>query len=287
MSALAGTLIVETAERPAGEYAAKLLADLGAEVIKVERPGGAPTRTMGPFKAGESALFAYLNANKKSVMLDLEDAEDRAALDQLLARANALIDDHDEGWGAGARFWPRSMAVRTRTSSTAPITPFGQGAPAEWQIARSLNVINAGGWAYHTPTEADPERPPLKGAGRFLADYESGIDAALCVAASLYRQPAGAKCGPVHRHRRSRGSAQPHRLRAWPDARRRSRTQHLAPRLRHGRPGDLVRLPRGPGVPVHDHHGALGEPVQADGRSRLGEGLPRRLARIPLHAATG
>ena len=58
MSALAGITIVEIAERPAGEYTGKLLADFGAEVIKVERPGGAPTRGMVPVKDGESALFA-------------------------------------------------------------------------------------------------------------------------------------------------------------------------------------------------------------------------------------
>ncbi len=49
-------------------------------------------------------------------------------------------------------------------------------------------MINAGGWAWHSPSETPPDKPPLKGAGRFLPDYESGIDAALCVASSLYRQ---------------------------------------------------------------------------------------------------
>jgi crotonobetainyl-CoA:carnitine CoA-transferase CaiB-like acyl-CoA transferase len=191
VNALAGTLIVETAERPAGEYAAKLLADFGAEVIKVERPGGAPTRHMGPFKAEESALFAYLNANKKSVVLDLAAPADRARFDALLARADALIDDHDEAWAELRGLARQVIAVAHPHLIHCAITPFGEGAPAEWQIARSLNVINAGGWAYHTPTEADPERPPLKGAGRFLTDYESGIDAGLCVLASLYRQRKG------------------------------------------------------------------------------------------------
>lgn len=188
MSALAGITIVELAERPAGEYTARLLADFGAEVIKVERPGGAPTRRMGPFKDGESALFHYLNAGKKSVVLDLTDSVGRATLDKLLARANALVDDHDEAWGAVHGLTATEVAAAYPHLVHAAITPFGQGAPPEWQIARSINVINAGGWAYHSPSEMPPEKPPLKGAGRFLPDYESAIDAATCVLASLHRQ---------------------------------------------------------------------------------------------------
>lgn len=186
--ALHGIVIVEIAERPAGENTGKLLADFGAEVIKVERPGGAPTRHMGPFREGESALFAYLNTNKKSVVLDLEKPEDRAALDRLLARANALIDDHDEAWGARHNLTPTAVAFAHPHLVHCVITPFGQGAPAEWQKARPINVINAGGWAYHSPSEMPHEKPPLKGAGRFLPDYESAIDATMATLASLHRQ---------------------------------------------------------------------------------------------------
>jgi len=188
MTALKGLLIIETAERVAGEYAAKLLADFGAEVIKIERPGGAPTRHMGPFKNGESALFAYLNTNKKSVVLDLDQPQDRARLDQLLARANALIDDHDEAWAEARSLTYPALSTTFPQLVHCVITPFGQGSPPEWQKARPINVINAGGWAYHSPSETPASKPPLKGAGRFLPDYESGIDAALCVVASLHRQ---------------------------------------------------------------------------------------------------
>ena len=180
--------IVEIAERPAGENTGKLLADFGAEVIKVERPGGAPTRHMGPFKEGESALFAYLNTNKKSVVLDLEKPEDRATLDQLLARANALIDDHDEAWNSARALRPEAVAAAHPHLVHCAITPFGQGAPAKWQKAHPINVINAGGWAYHSPSETPDEKPPLKGAGRFLPDYESALDAAMAMLASLHRQ---------------------------------------------------------------------------------------------------
>jgi crotonobetainyl-CoA:carnitine CoA-transferase CaiB-like acyl-CoA transferase len=58
-------------------------------------------------------------------------------------------------------------------------------APAELQNAKSLNVFHSSGWGFHTPSHADPAKPPLKGPGRFLTDYEAGLDAALCVASSL------------------------------------------------------------------------------------------------------
>jgi crotonobetainyl-CoA:carnitine CoA-transferase CaiB-like acyl-CoA transferase len=188
VSALKGLVIVELAERVCGEYCGKLIADFGAEVIKVERLGGSPTRRMGPFKDGQpgperSALFAYLNTNKKSVVLDPADRNDRAKLEALLARADALVDDH-----ANPSFSPEDLSTRFPRLVHCLITPFGQGAPADYQQARSLNVINAGGWAYHSPSETPADKPPLKGAGRFLSDYEAGIDAALCVLSSLLRQ---------------------------------------------------------------------------------------------------
>ena len=218
--ALSGITIVEIAERPAGECTGKLLADFGAEVIKVERPGGAPTRAMGPHQDGQSAVFGYFNTNKKSVVLDLADPADRAQLDRLLARANALIDDHDEAWGASRGLTAGEIAGAHPHLVHCIVTPFGQGAPAEWQKARPINVINAGGWAYHTPSEATPEMPPLKGAGRFLPDYEVG-DRRGDVHARRAPPPARRQRRPVHRHLRGRSAAQPHRQRARPAARRR------------------------------------------------------------------
>jgi crotonobetainyl-CoA:carnitine CoA-transferase CaiB-like acyl-CoA transferase len=98
MTALTGITVVETAERVCGEWTGRLLADFGAQVIKVERPGGSPTRLYGPHVAGESAVFGYCNTNKMSVVIDLDDDAGRARLAILLARADALIDDHDPKW---------------------------------------------------------------------------------------------------------------------------------------------------------------------------------------------
>ncbi|MDT5350655.1 MAG: hypothetical protein QOH91_3942 [Mycobacterium sp.] len=189
MSALTGVRVVELAESVAGEYCGKLLADFGAEVIKVEAPGcGSPTRAMAPIIGAEgagsegSALFAYLNTNKRSVVLDVgsvENVGDLARLHQLIGTADAVIEDRAAGFSEGA-------SERHPNVVFCSITPFGQGAAAEFDNAKSLNVFHASGWGYHTPSHADPGNPPLQGPGRFLADYEAGLDAALCVASSLF-----------------------------------------------------------------------------------------------------
>ncbi|MBH0779640.1 CaiB/BaiF CoA transferase family protein [Nocardia bovistercoris] len=185
--ALAGFRVVELAERVAGEYCGKLLADFGAEVIKVERPGtGSPTRRMSPvLGAGteSSGLFAYANTNKRSVALDTAD---RAALHALIATADAVVDDH-------AASWRESIGLaRTAVEADHPgvvfcsATPFGAQAPDRLRNATSLNIFQAGGWGHHTPGNCDPEAAPLQGPGRFVADYEAGLDAALCVASALF-----------------------------------------------------------------------------------------------------
>ena len=158
MSALRGTRIVELAESVAGEYCGKLLADLGADVIKVERPGwGSPTRAMAPRVGApdsreNSVLFAYLNTNKRSVELDFARGEE--LLDQLIATADAVIDDHSP---------PPLVLNRHPDVVVCSITPYGQGAPLEVQNAKSINVFHSSGWGYHTPSHADPSLPPLKG----------------------------------------------------------------------------------------------------------------------------
>ena len=180
MSALKSIRVVELAESVAGEYCGKLLADFGAEVIKIEAPGcGSVTRAMAPTLAegcDGSALFAYLNTNKQSVVLDVTSAADVARLHQLIGAADAVIEDRASAW---ADHHPNVVFCS--------ITPFGLAAPAEFANAKSINVFHASGWGYHTPSHADPSGPPLQGPGRFLADYEAGLDAALCVASSMFK----------------------------------------------------------------------------------------------------
>lgn len=191
MSALSHFRIVELSEGVAGEYCGKLLSDFGAEVVKIEPPSGSPTRGLGPFLGDEagperSGLFAYLNTNKRSVVLNLETLAGREMLSKLLARADAVIDDHAPGWLTALGLDLAEVEQSHPGLVLCSVTPFGQSAADERAHAEDLTVIQASGWGYHTPSGADPERPPLKGAGRFLASYEAGMEAAMCVVAGLY-----------------------------------------------------------------------------------------------------
>jgi crotonobetainyl-CoA:carnitine CoA-transferase CaiB-like acyl-CoA transferase len=199
VSALADLRVLELSSGVAAEYCGKLLADFGARVIKVEATaGGAKTRAMGPFAAGAdsregSGLFAYLNTNKQSVALDAASPRDHEALRSLIDTVDVLIDDHPKGWLEDLGVDPATCSTRRPAFIVCSITPFGYEAPAALQIARSINVLH-GSWGYHSPCHADPAKPPLSGVGRFLPDYESGLVAALALAAAVYwRESSG--CG--------------------------------------------------------------------------------------------
>jgi len=198
MSALRPYRVLELSESVAGEYCGKLIADFGAEVIKLERPGeGSPTRRLGPLvEAGaeteRSGLFAYLNTNKRSATVDLQNAEGRATLQRLLARVDVVIDDHAPGWLKKVGLDPETLASAHPRLLLCSITPYGQSPPEERLHATDLTVFHASGWGYHTPTGADASRPPLNAAGRFLPSYEAGLEAALCtVAALVERESSG------------------------------------------------------------------------------------------------
>lgn len=96
MYALDGLTVLDITSHIAGPYATKLLADLGARVIKVERPGGDPARALGPFLADEpgldrSATFQFLNTNKEGIALDLKAAASREVLRRLVQQADLVV----------------------------------------------------------------------------------------------------------------------------------------------------------------------------------------------------
>src|SRR5690606_37684239 len=108
-------LVIEFAEGVAGPCCGLQLADLGARVIKIERPDGDRAREWGPAAASEGALFEHLNRGKESVVLDLSRAEDRERLDALLASADAAVaqnepgEAHEPDWAAAARTNPEPV----------------------------------------------------------------------------------------------------------------------------------------------------------------------------------
>ncbi len=197
MPALAGIKILELAESASGEYCGKLLADFGADVIKVERPAtGSPTRSLTPFISGQngiseqdgpekSGLFAYLNTNKRSFELDLTDAEQRPLLNCLLSQVDVVIDDHNISWLEKLGLSPAEVEQHYPGLVFCSISNFGLTPGADRQHAEDLNVFHSSGWGYHTPTGADPSLPPLNGAGRFLPSYEAAMEACICISAAL------------------------------------------------------------------------------------------------------
>jgi crotonobetainyl-CoA:carnitine CoA-transferase CaiB-like acyl-CoA transferase len=196
-SALSDLRVLELSSGVAAEYCGKLLADFGARVIKVEAPAvGAKTRAMEPLAAGaesseRSGLFAYLNTNKQSVVLDPASAGGREARRSLIGTVDVIIDDHPKGWLEALGIDPATCSSQHPALIVCSITPFGYEAPAALQSARSINVLHSS-WGYHSPCHADSAKPPLSGVGRFLPDYESGLVAALALVAAVYwRESSG------------------------------------------------------------------------------------------------
>jgi crotonobetainyl-CoA:carnitine CoA-transferase CaiB-like acyl-CoA transferase len=197
VSALSDLRVLELSSGVAAEYSGKLLADFGARVIKVEAPAvGAKTRAMEPLAAGgesseRSGLFAYLNTNKQSVVLDPAGPGGREALRSLIGTVDVIIDDHPKGWLEALGIDPATCSSQHPALIVCSITPFGYEAPAALQSARSINVLHSS-WGYHSPCHADSAKPPLSGVGRFLPDYESGLVAALALVAAVYwRESSG------------------------------------------------------------------------------------------------
>jgi crotonobetainyl-CoA:carnitine CoA-transferase CaiB-like acyl-CoA transferase len=197
MSALGHLRILELSNSVSGEYCGKLIADFGADVLKIESPDtGSDTRHQGPFaQTGPttecSGLFAYLNTNKRSVCLDLATVQGVEALQELLDCVDVVVDDHPRGWLEGLGLGPDELSARHPRLIVCSITPFGYDAPM--QKAYGLNVFHSSGWGYHSPSEPDLGKAPLKGAGRFLVDYESGMSAALALVSAVYWRASSGK----------------------------------------------------------------------------------------------
>ena len=108
---LAVIRVVDLADEK-GELAGRLLADFGADVVRVEPPAGARSRRLPPFHGGTSLYFAHRNANKRGVVLDLESEPDRARLRELCARADVLIESFAPGTLAGLGLAPADLVER-------------------------------------------------------------------------------------------------------------------------------------------------------------------------------
>jgi crotonobetainyl-CoA:carnitine CoA-transferase CaiB-like acyl-CoA transferase len=194
---LAGISVVECGEGVAAAYAAKLMALLGADVIKVEPPDGDLARFRGPFfddhpDPNLSGLFLYLNADKKGVTLDLSDRRDRSVLDGLLARADLLVHNIAPRRRAGMGMSSDALLREHPGLIVAAISPFGDYGPYSHFQAYEINVAHASGMASLAPAVSQfPDRPPLKLFGH-QAEFQAGAFAAMAsMAAYTCRSQTG------------------------------------------------------------------------------------------------
>ena len=192
--ALTGVQVVELAEGITGPYTAKLLADLGADVIKVERlPAGDSARQHGPFPGHQphperSGLFLYLNTNKRGVTLDLDSAAEQCLLRALIAQADVFIEDRPPGWLTARSLGYDTVRQDRPELIMTSVTRFGQDGPQAGYKGYPLTTAHAGGEAYTLPgrlsLELFPDREPVQPGGS-LGEYDSGLCAAVATLGAL------------------------------------------------------------------------------------------------------
>lgn len=179
---LRGVTVLELGQVIAGTYAGVILADLGAEVIKVEPLTGDANRNPGIAPVGgESAVHLFMNRNKKSISLNLKTAEGRELFYRLAGQADVVIDNFRPGVMARLGIDHAQLAERNPDIVTVSVTGFGEYGPQRDRPAFDL-VIQA--IAGHLHITGDPDGPPAR-AGIPLADLAGGIFACISALAGL------------------------------------------------------------------------------------------------------
>ncbi|MFN0149037.1 MAG: CaiB/BaiF CoA transferase family protein [Dehalococcoidia bacterium] len=173
-----------------GEMAGRVLTDLGAEVIKVEPPGGVGTRLLPPFINGHegesdgSLFWAAVGLGKKSVVLDLEDAEGRERFKELVASADVLFESHAPGTMSRLGLGYDVMAELNPRLVYCSITPFGQDGPEAESPATDLTIECAGGLV---GLQGDGDRPPIP-IGFPQASFHGAVQAAADAVVALHER---------------------------------------------------------------------------------------------------
>jgi CoA:oxalate CoA-transferase len=177
--ALAGITVLDLSTHLSGPYCTMLLGDLGADVIKVERPGGDEARTMPPFVDGRSAPFDVWNRNKRSIVLDAK--KEPETLRALIAQADVMVENMRPGtldrMGMG---WDALHARHPRLI-LASISGFGQTGP--WAGHGGFDLMTqgmAGLMAGNGPAEGEPHRLPIA-----ISDLTAGMQCAIAILAAL------------------------------------------------------------------------------------------------------
>lgn len=190
-SPLDGIRVVEMTEALAGPYCAMLLADLGADVVKVERPGsGDQARGWGPpFLGTESAYFLSVNRNKRSIELDIKAGDDRRLLHELAARADVFLTNNPRLASLErAELDPRTLHALNPDLIYVAISGYGHSGPKANRSGYDIIAQGeAGLMALTGPPDGGPSRFPTP-----MADISGGIYATIATLSALYardRQP--------------------------------------------------------------------------------------------------
>ena len=192
--ALDGVNVLEYCSMVSGPYCTKIMADLGAEVIKIEPPvHGDEARRMPPFPGDKphpekSGLFMYLNTNKQGITLNPETPEGKEIFLKLSKKADILVEDHPPGHMEQMGLGYKDLRAINKGLIVTSITPFGLTGPYRDYKGRALNISHASGQAYLLPLlSPNADRPPVKAGGN-TSDYDPGLVAVVAVLAALYWQ---------------------------------------------------------------------------------------------------
>jgi len=188
--------VLELCNLVTGPYSTKLLADLGAEVIKIESPGvGDDARRRGPFfddtpGLEHSGLYLYLNTNKLGITLDITTETGKGILHELIRQTDVFVEDNPPAVMEELGLTYDNLKKLNPGLIMASITPFGQSGPYRDYKAYQLNTYHAGGEAYLLPTMSpDLSREPVRGGG-LAGDCICGISAAIAILAAAFRKGA-------------------------------------------------------------------------------------------------
>ena len=193
--ALPNLRVLEIASLIPGPYCGKLLASLGAAVIKAEPPGvGDPARRRGPFPDDvphpeRSGLFLYLNTGKRGITLDLHNLAGQDLLRKLVSRVDMVVHDYTPARAAEVGLDSDSLLAANPDVIVTAVTPFGSAGPYADYHAGHLAVFHAGGEGWLLPNgvalDTFPDRPPIV-AGANMGDYQAGLAAAVGALAAVY-----------------------------------------------------------------------------------------------------
>lgn len=184
--ALDGVRVVDLGWGIAGGYATKLLADAGAEVVKVELPEGDPLRGYSASFApvgDHGPLFGFLNTSKQGVVLDYRSAEGRDRLLELYGTADLVIERSEPGELEALGVGWEALAGRRPDATMVSVSNFGRGGPWSQRPANEFTLMAIAG---STATRGQPGRTPFNAGGR-IGEWMGGLTAAVAATAALRR----------------------------------------------------------------------------------------------------